>query len=272
MTKDLGWFEAIKIVLGETKNAMHYKEIAEKIVEKGLKTKVGATPAASVNSTITTSINSSGVDSPFRRVSPGEYILNINDLVSSILPTNEGCASEETVANALDGDDAGLIVHAYGMFWRADKVVWRSNSRILGRQQIGADKVNFCEQVGIYLLHDRNQVIYVGRSIDRPLGQRLFEHTKDRLNGRWDRFSWFGLKKVSEKGSLEEVKLDVSINGIIAVMEAVLIEGLEPPQNRKRGDSFSAVEYLQAEDPDLEKAQKQCILKEVMAAMNIGEN
>lgn len=36
-------------------------------------------------------------------------------------------------------------------------------------------------------------------------------------------------------------------------MEALLIEGLEPPQNRKRGDGFSAVEFIQAVDPDIEK-------------------
>jgi hypothetical protein len=34
-------------------------------------------------------------------------------------------------------------------------------------------------------------------------------------------------------------------------MEALLIEGLEPPQNRRRGDDFRAVEYLQAEDREL---------------------
>jgi len=34
-----------------------------------------------------------------------------------------------------------------------------------------------------------------------------------------------------------------------------LIEGLEPPQNRKRGDDFRAVEFLQVEDPDIQKAQ-----------------
>ena len=34
-----------------------------------------------------------------------------------------------------------------------------------------------------------------------------------------------------------------------------MIEGLEPPQNRKRGDDFSAVEFLQVEDPDIQKSQ-----------------
>ena len=38
-------------------------------------------------------------------------------------------------------------------------------------------------------------------------------------------------------------------------MEALLIEGLEPPQNLERGDDFSAVEFLQVEDPDIQKNQ-----------------
>jgi hypothetical protein len=40
---------------------------------------------------------------------------------------------------------------------------------------------------------------------------------------------------------------------IVATMEALLIEGLEPPQNRRRGDDFRAIEYIQREDPELER-------------------
>jgi len=40
---------------------------------------------------------------------------------------------------------------------------------------------------------------------------------------------------------------------LIVTMEALLIEGLEPPQNRKRGDDFTAVEFLQVEDPEISK-------------------
>jgi hypothetical protein len=35
----------------------------------------------------------------------------------------------------------------------------------------------------------------------------------------------------------------------------LLIEGLEPPQNRKRGDDFRAIEFLQVEDPEIQKDQ-----------------
>jgi len=39
-----------------------------------------------------------------------------------------------------------------------------------------------------------------------------------------------------------------------------LIEALEPPQNRKRGDDLSAVEYIQKEDPEIEKKRQQDML------------
>jgi hypothetical protein len=116
--------------------------------------------------------------------------------------------------------------------------------------------VDFCRQSGVYLLHDAREVVYVGRTTEQPLGVRLRQHTTDRLNGRWDRFSWFGIYSVATSGTLETDKV-VSYNAdmLIVTMEALLIEGLEPPQNRKRGDDFRAVEFLQVLDPEIQKGQ-----------------
>ena len=36
-------------------------------------------------------------------------------------------------------------------------------------------------------------------------------------------------------------------------MEAILIEGLEPPQNRRRGDKLENNEFIQAEDSGLKE-------------------
>jgi hypothetical protein len=44
---------------------------------------------------------------------------------------------------------------------------------------------------------------------------------------------------------------------LIPALEAVLIEALEPRQNRKRGDDLAAVEYLQRIDPEIEKKKMQ---------------
>ena len=56
------------------------------------------------------------------------------------------------------------------------------------------------------------------------------------------------------------VTRQLHLDNLIATMEALLIEGLEPPQNRKRGDGFSAVEFIQVPDPDLIKKQQEQLL------------
>src|SRR5687767_10164467 len=123
----------------------------------------------------------------------------------------------------------------------------------------------FYRQLGIYLLYDGREVIYVGRSTDRPLGRRLFEHTIDRMSARWDRFSWFGLLPVSEAGHLGTLPEKYQAATIIPALEAILIEALEPRQNRKRGDDLAAVEYIQRLDPEIEKKRIKATLD---AALN----
>jgi hypothetical protein len=91
----------------------------------------------------------------------------------------------------------------------------------------------------------------------------------DRLGGRWTRFSWFGVHPVNDDGTLsirsELTRLSVDV--VIVTMEAVLIEGLEPRQNRKRGDDFKAVEYLQVEDPSLELSRIKAVMRKLEATM-----
>jgi len=95
------------------------------------------------------------------------------------------------------------------------------------------------------------------------LGKRLYEHTIDRLGSRWDRFSWFGLLDVTDDGTLEEIPIQVTLPSLIATLEALLIEALEPPQNRKRGDDFSVMEYIQDVDPELKERELQNTLRAI---------
>ena len=71
--------------------------------------------------------------------------------------------------------------------------------RLLGVQQTGSTPVNFTEQVGVYVLYDVHRPVYVGRVTEPRIGIRLFDHTRDRLTGRWDRFSWFGVRGVDAR-------------------------------------------------------------------------
>lgn len=243
---DLSWRDAIDSVLREAEEPMHYSEIAEAVSEGGLREDVGATPANTVNSIITSSLNSEGDDSPFVRVSRGYY--SLQESVSESENHDLESDPENTV-------DTGLV-NAFGMYWQRDYVLWKVSPKLLGQQQPGSQPVDFSIQNGVYLLHDGRQIVYVGRSTESTLGSRLRHHTIDRLNGRWDRFSWFGVFPVREDGSLDMTESNgFGMDGLVATMEALLIEALEPPQNRRRGDDFRAVEFLQVEDPEIHKSQ-----------------
>jgi hypothetical protein len=249
---NLSWDEAIQIVLSEHDGAMHYTEIAAQISSRGLKSV--ANPAASVATTFTKSL----IDpqSPFIRIGKGEYALRkqLQDAAAALTTTGAEKISEaDTETGALE---------AFGMFWRRDQVLWSGKPRLWGRQGEGAQNVNFSEQVGVYLLHDRDRVLYVGRAAD-TLFARLKAHTRDRLGGRWDRFSWFGLRAVTENGELGSPSISWTHAVVIETLEALLIEALEPPLNRKRGDNFSGVEYLQVLEPELVKQRKKQLLDEM---------
>ncbi len=244
---ELSWKEAIIRVLTTAAEPMHYAEISDAIAEKGLRTNFGATPANTIICTILSSIEKDGERSPFVKVSKGHYALKEKSLIPG--------GDEPEVEPGDETDETGLI-KAFGMYWRRDKVLWTSTPQLLGQQQPGSAPVDFASEKGVYLLYDGREVVYVGRITKDHLGNRLKYHTIDRLNGRWDRFSWFGVYAVTEDGRISTTTDDsFSLENLIVTMEALLIEGLEPPQNRKRGDEFRAVEYLQVEDPEIQKTQ-----------------
>jgi hypothetical protein len=230
---------------------MHYKEIADKIVADKLRANVGATPAATVAAQISASIKHDLENSPYQKVSRGVFQLKGGPVCP---PLSKGGASELPATEIEEEtEDQYDIVTSFGMFWRKEAIEWKAKPKILGMQQIGTTAVDFYEQLGIYLLYDGREVIYVGRTTDRPLGKRLYEHTLDRLSVRWDRFSWFGLLPITEEGQIGKLPATYVASKMIPALEAILIEAMEPRQNRKRGDDLSAVEYLQKEDPAIAK-------------------
>ena len=54
---------------------------------------------------------------------------------------------------------------------------------------------------------------------------------------------------------------------LIPALEAILIEALEPRQNRRRGDDLSAVEYTQKEDPGIHKKRVKQTLEEALGKL-----
>jgi hypothetical protein len=272
---NLTWHEAIIEVLKISGKAMHYTDIAAEILQRGLRKNVGATPAATVGANIYSSIKSEKENSPFLKTGNGEFILKEQSGSAVTSPTS----ASETLDEIKELKEDVGIIQALGMYWQRDLVEWQNNPQLLGRQlqkadsKTQADQVNFCDQRGVYLLHDWNEVIYVGRALERPLGKRLYEHTFDRLNGRWNRFSWFGLSQVKPDGTLIELEAEqITQKDIIITMEALLIEGLEPKQNRKRGDTdFKAIEYIQIEDPKIKERKKKEILAELISGAQLAK-
>ncbi|GAB2936969.1 HTH domain-containing protein [Aquaspirillum soli] len=264
----MSWREAIKRVLREEGRAMHYSEISEKVLSNGYYNTDGATPDRTVNTLITTSINNDGDNSPFVRVGRGTYALRMLG-VTPTTPTNPTpprtvpISSPAAPAQSIEQEQDESIIKCLGMYWQRDLVAWRSDPKVFGKQQALSKPVDFGGQRGIYILYDHHTVVYVGRSVDRPLGRRLYEHTIDRLGSRWNRFSWFGLLDVTDEGKLIEAPLRISTPSLIGTLEALLIEALEPPQNRKRGDDFSVVEYLQDIDPELNERELQNTLRTI---------
>lgn len=259
---DLKWKEAIAKVFEEEKKALHYTEIAELIAQRGYRKSLGATPQDTVSANMTTDINTNKENSIFAKVDKGIYILRkfLND--PSIQITD---VSQNLISISRKTVDRIKIINAFGIYWNRNLVHWKSIPDLLGIQQIGASEVNFKDQIGIYLLHDSRETIYVGQAIEQTLGQRLKFHTYDRLGGRWDRFSWFGLRPVDEYGKLHaDIKFEnLSIQDIGDILEAILIESIEPRQNRKQGNLFFGLEYLQQEAPEIKKKQKEQLLREL---------
>jgi len=251
MANELTWKQAIEQVLAASATPLHYTEITERIIADKLRKNLGATPAATVNSLISATIKKEGTSAPYVRVAKGTFTLT-----KAAAPPNVVVSPEEDDEAELQYD----IITSFGMYWRRAAVEWTASPKLLGMQRLGATPVDFSKQLGIYLLYDGREVIYVGRSTDRPLGRRLYEHTNDRLAVRWDRFSWFGLKPISEVGELGDLPSTYDSNKLIPALEAILIEAMEPRQNRKRGDDLSSVEYMQKEDPAITKNRMKQVL------------
>ena len=263
---ELKWKEAIEKVLEEEKKSLHYTVIAELIAERGYRKSLGATPQDTVSANLTTDINTNKEKSIFAKVDRGYYILRkFLDDSSQLLTDDEEIKGTETISETKPKKESYKIINAFGIYWNRNLVHWKTTPDLSGIQQIGASEFNFKDQIGIYLLHDSRETIYVGQAIDQTLGQRLKNHTTDRLGGRWDRFSWFGFYPVNENGKLNtDIKFNnLTVQNLGDILEAILIESLEPRQNRKQGNLFFGLEYLQQEAPEIKKRLKEQIIREL---------
>lgn len=233
---EMSWKDAVQKVLEDAGKPLHYSDITDRILGQGLKTTAGATPASTVNATISSAILKEGSAGVFERIESGVYGLRTGGK-----PESES-----------DDDAESGSLEAFGVYWERGRVNWTGTPRLFGRAHTKADRVNLADQRGVYLLYDEQRVVvYVGQATKQPIWLRLAQHTSDRLTARWQWFSWFGIRPVADDGKLRSVETGtITPKRLISTLEALLIEALEPRQN-KAGSSYSGQEYIQADDPKL---------------------
>ncbi len=163
-----------------------------------------------------------------------------------------------------------MLIHAYGLFWRRDEVEWEPGKgnagvfRLLGHHGKIKPKlrvVDFRDQVGLYVLYNPYGPHYVGLTRAQGLGKRLRDHHLDARKGDWDRFSWFGFRKVLQRtdslglrvlAALGEVGVG-STSTTIGEMEALLIKAMGCAQNTNAMSFKKADEWTQVRWDDVEE-------------------
>jgi len=152
-----------------------------------------------------------------------------------------------------------VLIENMGMYWQRRSVWWgagRNRGHLKGRlaTQKTAEPVDFREQQGVYVLYDGFRVIYVGQAGtgDADLFGRLKQHTRDHLADRWDRFSWFGVRKVIGGGNLKSVKQTYSSDlvALLGYLEGLLITVTEPPLNKQGARWQGVQQYVQYRDEE----------------------
>jgi len=153
------------------------------------------------------------------------------------------------------------VIKNYGFLWER-KYVFRGtggdgNSGHLNGWAPSKPTADFREQIGVYVLYDRNQtIVYIGQAGNgnATLFSRLKNHMDGALWNRWEYFTWVGFRDVNTGGALSNVQnVDSTVSGFkysdaLNEIEGILIEVIEPKLNKQSGKLKGAVEYFQEVD------------------------
>ncbi|CAB4955177.1 unannotated protein [freshwater metagenome] len=135
------------------------------------------------------------------------------------------------------------FIRGYGMFWDRTEVDWAPGAgnadqyRLLGRIGERRPRLQVCDfraQRSIYVLYDDHGPYYVGLARDQDIGNRLRDHTRNHHSDRWDRFSWFGFRRVlsgqmadgTQRLGIVPARLLANSDHTIGDIEALLIQTL----------------------------------------------
>ena len=159
------------------------------------------------------------------------------------------------------------IIKNYGFLWER-KFLYRGKGGTLGHLKgyqgrgsaQGKPHADFREQIGVYVLYDRNQnIVYLGQAGNGnvKLFERLKNHMDGRIQNRWEYFTWIGFRDVNADGGLgSKQKVDSRVSGFrysdaLDEIEGILIEVIEPKLNKQSGKLKGATEYFQVRDEQM---------------------
>jgi len=160
----------------------------------------------------------------------------------------------------------------YGLLWQRKYVhlgAGGNKGTLLGRHR-NYGVVDFREQIGIYVLYDKDFVpVYVGQAGNgrATLFSRLKTHTRDHVWNRWEYFSWFGLRRVNavnkKLSDYDDVDKKYAAPGsdVLNELEGVLIAAMEPKLN-KQGPSFKDAQQF---DQELDENVQDITLEDIDA-------
>ena len=262
-TGNLTWQQAALRVLEEEGKPLRTTDVGELIAQRQYTANVGAAPTQQASVALRTLLKR-------RDIQQVGKLYALPDVASEAVQSAEAEAEAE-YETATNPDR--LTVKAYGLYWARSLVNWASGSSLFG--EAGGDRVNFADQDGIYLLHNGNEITYVGQTRTqttvRGLYSRLQDHHRDRRKtDRWDSFSWFGFRPVDDNGGLGQAPQSAELGDVLNLIEAILIEGLMPRLNMQSAPNskewLEENQYFQVEDPQL-IASRFAALAQVGAAL-----
>jgi hypothetical protein len=154
------------------------------------------------------------------------------------------------------------MIQTIGLFWNESDVFWgkgKQPGRLLGvpENRRTAEPTDFRDQVGIYVLYADFDLVYVGQTGigERKLLDRLKDHRKHYLRDRWNKFSWFGLRRVLGNNTLSKIidAMHPELPDVLNHLEAILIDTAEPHLNLQGGrfDKKKVHWYIQVRDERL---------------------
>lgn len=168
------------------------------------------------------------------------------------------------------------IIKNYGFLWER-KNIYRGtggdgNAGHLTGKTSGKPNADFREQIGVYVLYDRNQnIVYIGQAGNghATLFTRLKNHMDGALWNRWEYFTWIGFRDVNANGSLSnQQNIASAVSGYkysdaLNEIEGILIEVIEPKLNKQSGRLKNATEYFQVPDERLAEVSLQLIREDI---------